>query len=76
MYLVEYKVQGANITKLGEAIWWAVETVTTVGYGDYYSVTFAGRLIAVVVMFAGIGVVVALLGMLSTKKIAACRVHV
>ena len=69
MYLVEYKQQGANITKLGEAIWWAVETVTTVGYGDYYPVTFVGRLIAVVVMFSGIGVVVALLGMLSQRRL-------
>jgi voltage-gated potassium channel len=69
MYLVEYKVQGANITRLGEAIWWAIETVTTVGYGDYYPVTFVGRLIGVVVMFSGIGVVVVLVGMFSQRRL-------
>jgi voltage-gated potassium channel len=33
VYLAEYKQQGATITKLGDALWWAVVTITTVGYG-------------------------------------------
>jgi len=32
----EHHHEGANITKLGDALWWAVVTVATVGYGDYY----------------------------------------
>jgi len=47
----------ANIKSFGDAIWWACTTVTTVGYGDRYPVTFQGRLIAVVLMVVGIGVV-------------------
>lgn len=47
----------ANITSFGDAIWWACATVTTVGYGDQFPVTFEGRAVAVVLMVAGIGVV-------------------
>ena len=44
-----------NIKTGGEALWWAFATITTVGYGDYYPVTFAGRLVASVLMAAGLG---------------------
>ncbi|MGL4832197.1 MAG: potassium channel family protein [Propionibacteriaceae bacterium] len=53
----ERSAAGANITNLGDALWWATTTVTTVGYGDRYPVTLEGRLIAVVLMMVGIGVV-------------------
>ncbi|MFI6650411.1 potassium channel family protein [Streptomyces sp. NPDC050529] len=45
---------GANITSYPKAIWWSVETATTVGYGDLYPVTAWGRVIASVTMLAGI----------------------
>jgi voltage-gated potassium channel len=43
----EQNPPGANITTFGDALWWACETVTTVGYGDRYPVTPDGRAIAV-----------------------------
>lgn len=46
----------AEITTLQDAIWWAFETITTVGYGDFVPVTEQGRAIAVSVMFFGISV--------------------
>jgi voltage-gated potassium channel len=46
----------ANITSFGDALWWAMSTVTTVGYGDHYPVTAAGRAIGVVLMIAGVGI--------------------
>jgi voltage-gated potassium channel len=47
----------SNITHYGDALWWAAETVTTVGYGDFYPVTPEGRMVAVVLMVIGIGLV-------------------
>ncbi|HEY7282515.1 MAG TPA: ion transporter [Actinomycetota bacterium] len=55
----------ANITTGGEALWWAVVTITTVGYGDYFPVTMGGRLTAVFVMFAGLGIIGSLASMLA-----------
>ena len=69
MYLAEYKHPGSNITNLGDAFWWALETITTVGYGDYVPVTFIGRVIAVAVMFSGIGLVVTIVSIMSQRRI-------
>ena len=76
VYLAEHKHLGANITNLGDAFWWAVETITTVGYGDYTPVTTIGRIIAIFVMFSGIGIVLTLVGNLLPEKIAAIRIKV
>ena len=73
MYLVENKYPGANITKLGDAFWWAI-VISSVAYGDYYPVTTVGRLIAVFVMFSGIGI--SLSKHVFTTKIAAKDVKV
>ncbi len=51
----------ANITTAGDALWWSVATITTVGYGDRYPVTATGRVIALGLMLAGI----ALLGVIT-----------
>jgi voltage-gated potassium channel len=53
---VERKAPGSNIHTFADALWWALSTVTTVGYGDRYPVTGQGRLIAAAVMLTGIAV--------------------
>ena len=46
--------EGSNIKTPSDAIWWAFTTITTVGYGDRFPVTTEGRMVAVVLMVAGI----------------------
>jgi len=61
-----------NIVNFGDAVWWALTTVTTVGYGDRYPTTGEGRLIAVGLMVAGIallGVVTAALASWFVERI-------
>lgn len=53
----EEDARDASITTLGDALWWAATTVTTVGYGDRYPVTTTGRVIAVSLMIVGIALV-------------------
>lgn len=52
----ERGADGANITTLGDAFWWAATTMTTVGYGDRYPVTSIGRGVAVGLMVCGIAI--------------------
>jgi voltage-gated potassium channel len=53
----ERYLHGATINSFGKAVWWSITTVTTVGYGDVYPVTNAGRVIAVLLMIGGISLV-------------------
>lgn len=46
----------SNIKSAEDALWWAFTTITTVGYGDRYPVTTEGRVIAVFLMSAGVGI--------------------
>ncbi len=51
----ERKAPESNITSIGDAVWWAFTTMTTVGYGDQYPVTTVGRCVAVGLMLFGVG---------------------
>ena len=53
----EQHAKGSNIHDYADALWWAVVTVTTVGYGDHYPVSAGGRGVAVVLMLVGIGLI-------------------
>jgi len=66
----ESRSPDANIKTGGEALWWSIVTITTVGYGDFYPVTFLGRLTAVFVMFSGIGIIGALASILASMLVA------
>lgn len=55
MLMVESPNPESPINTAEEALWWAIVTVTTVGYGDYYPITTLGRVVAVLLMIGGVG---------------------
>jgi voltage-gated potassium channel len=55
--LFEENAKGSNIHDYPDALWWAIVTVTTVGYGDRYPITDGGRAVAVILMLVGIGLI-------------------
>jgi voltage-gated potassium channel len=70
---VEEGAAEANIRSVGDALWWAVSTVTTVGYGDKYPTTGPGRLLAAGLMLLGIGLFGILTASLSSFFVAESR---
>ncbi len=60
----------SNIATGGDALWWAIVTLTTVGYGDTFPITAAGRITGVFVMFAGVGIIGSLASILASVLVA------
>ena len=58
---------------MGSGLWWAVQTVTTVGYGDYVPRNVAGRLVATFVMLGGIGFLTVITAAITSSFVARSR---
>ena len=71
----ERYADGSNIHTFGEAFWWSLVSVTTVGYGDHFPVTDAGRATATFLMFIGIGLFSALTALLAAWVLGQDKVH-
>lgn len=69
MVAVERSAPNATIKTGGDALWWALTTVTTVGYGDTYPVTTEGRIIASVMMLIGIALFGSMSAIVTSKLI-------
>ncbi len=67
MYYVESPLQPEAFTNIVTSIWWAVATLTTVGYGDIYPITPLGRVLAGIVAISGIGLVALPTGILGSS---------
>ena len=52
--IVERPIESSNIKSFGDGLWWALTTVTTVGYGDRFPTTTEGRAVAFALMLVGI----------------------
>lgn len=63
--LVEHSPD-SNIHTAEDALWWGITTITTVGYGDLYPVTFGGRILAAALMFTGVGLFGTLSGVIAS----------
>ncbi|WEH42798.1 potassium channel family protein [Streptomyces sp. NBC_01218] len=66
VYHVEHTAPGAGIRTFGDAVWWACETLTTVGYGDVVPVTPEGRVVAAGLMACGLALLGAVTGSFSS----------
>ena len=73
MVWVESPVVGSNIKTGGDALWYAIVTIATVGYGDRYPVTMAGRLIGSAMILTGVGIFSVLTGYISTQFLSPAR---
>ena len=77
MYNLEHPAQPEVFGSVLDGLWWSVVTLTSVGYGDVYPVTAGGKILATVVMFAGIGVIGAACGIMADalRKASASEVR-
>jgi voltage-gated potassium channel len=66
MYAIESNVPNTKIKTLGDSLWWVVETITTVGYGDIVPISSVGRTVALVFMFGGILTITTIMSVVST----------
>lgn len=65
MYSLEHEAQPDVFQNAFSGFWWAVSTLLTVGYGDIYPVTIAGRVFGIIIAFLGVGMVAIPTGILS-----------
>ena len=65
VYFVENEAQPEKFSSILASMWWAVATLTTVGYGDIYPITDGGKLFATCVVFIGLGIVAVPAGLIA-----------
>ena len=68
-------VDRSNFPSLGSGMWWAVQTVTTVGYGDHVPTTVGGQLLAALVMLLGIGFVTVITAAITSSFVTRSRLE-
>jgi voltage-gated potassium channel Kch len=62
-----------NFPSIGSGLWWAVQTVTTVGYGDHVPTSVAGKVVAALVMLVGIGFLTVITAAITSTFVARSR---
>ncbi len=68
-------VDRENFPSIGSGLWWAVQTTTTVGYGDNVPTTVVGRLLAALVMFFGIGFITVITAAITSTFVTRSRLE-
>ncbi len=75
IYLFEHSVQPESFGSIPAALWWAVATLTTVGYGDVTPVTVGGKMFGIFIMIIGVGMVALPAGILASAFSEQSRKH-
>ena len=73
LYYVEHEAQPEMFSNIPAAMWWGVATLTTVGYGDIYPITPAGKFLGAIISLLGIGLFALPAGILSSGFIEEIR---
>lgn len=66
IYQFEHEAQPENFASIPHGLWWALVTMTTVGYGDVYPITLGGRLFTFLVLIVGLGVIAVPTGLIAS----------
>lgn len=66
IYHFENPAQPESFASIPDSLWWAVVTLTTVGYGDMYPITAGGRFFTTIILFVGLGLVAVPAGIISS----------
>ena len=70
MFYFENEVQPEKFKNIGQSLWWAVATLTTVGYGDVYPITRGGKFLSAIIALIGIGFVALPTGIISSSFVS------
>lgn len=57
VFYAEYRGENSSFTSIPDAFWWSVNTITTVGYGDQYPITWSGKLVGIILTVIGVLVI-------------------
>ena len=66
IYYFEHQAQPEEFASIFHSLWWAVATLTTVGYGDVYPITVGGRIFTFFILLIGLGIVAVPAGLLAS----------
>ena len=66
IYFFENEAQPEKFSSVFHSLWWAIVTLTTVGYGDVYPITIGGRIFTFFVLLIGVGIVAVPAGLIAS----------
>lgn len=75
MYMIEGPEQPALFSSIPAGMWWAIETITTVGYGDMVPVTLAGRILGGIISVVGIGTLALFSGLITVSYLNQLKIR-
>jgi voltage-gated potassium channel len=67
IYHFEHEAQPDRFTSIFDSLWWAICTLTTVGYGDVYPITAGGRVFTCMVLLIGLGIIAVPTGIIASS---------